>query len=234
MASVNGVPVHGDSPAELRLAAVRELLLQRAAQMQLLKDDTDIDEAIERLLDLEARTPEPTEAECRRYYDTHRDDFRSGDLVAARHILFALTPGTPVEALRRKAEETLAEVRANPERFEVLAQQLSNCPSGQQGGNLGQVTRGECVPEFDHALFESNYTGLLPRLVNTRYGFHIVAVDRRIAGRQLPFPAVKARIAERLALQVRAKALAQYVRILAGQAQIEGVDLEGAETPLVQ
>lgn len=233
MATINGVPIHGDNATELRLAAVRELLLQRATALELL-EDADTDSAIERLLDLEAQTPTPTEEECRRYYEAHRDAFRSGDLVAARHILFGVTPNTPVEALRAKAEETLHTLRREPERFDELARQLSNCPSGQHGGNIGQVTRGECVPEFDQALFESDAIGILPRLVNTRYGFHIVMVEKRSAGRQVPYSAVRDSVADRLAVQVRARALAQYVRILAGRAQIEGVDLEGAETPLVQ
>lgn len=233
MASVNGVPINGATAAELRLAAVRELLLQRAAELELL-DDANIDGAIERVLDLEAPTPAPADEECRRYYESHRAEFRSGDLVAARHILFGVTPRTPIDALRRKAEETLHTLRADPDQFEQLALQLSNCPSGQHGGNIGQITRGECVPEFDQALFENETVGVLPRLVNTRYGFHIVAVEQRSAGRQVPYEAVCAQIGERLTAQVRAKALAQYVRILAGRAVIDGVELHGADSPLVQ
>jgi len=234
MAKVNHTLIRAENEEALRLAAVRELLCQRAAELGLFEDGADEDTAIERLLDLEAQTPEPTEAECRRYYDAHLPEFRSGDLVAARHILFGVTPGTPIDALRAKAEESLHTLKHEPQRFEELARQLSNCPSGEQGGNIGQVTRGECVPEFDAALFEHSSTGLLPKLVNTRYGFHIVSVEQRIAGEQIPFEAVKERIAERLAEQVGSKALAQYVQILAGQAEIEGVELVGADTPLLQ
>ena len=234
MASVNHVRIDADSEAQLRLAAIRELLCQRAADLGLFEDGAEEDKAIERLLDLEVQTPEPGEAECRRYYDAHSSEFRSGDLVAARHILFAVTRRTPVDALRIKAEETLHTLKHQPDRFDELARQLSNCQSGQQGGNLGQITRGECAEEFDAALFENAATGLLPRLVNTRYGFHIVRVEQRIEGRQVPFEAVKEQIAERLAAQVGAKAIAQYINILAGQAIIEGVDLGGTATPLVQ
>ena len=234
MAKVNHVIVAGEAEAETRVAAVRELLRQRAVEQGLFKDGVDEDTAIERLLDLEARTPEPTEAECRRYYDAHLSEFRSGDLVAVRHILFGVTPGTPVNALCVKAEEALHTLKHAPERFEEFARRLSNCQSGEQGGNIGQVTRGECVAEFDAALFETAATGILPRLINTRYGFHIVAVDHRLEGRQMPFEAVKEQIAERLATQVGTRALEQYVRVLAGQAHIEGVDLNASDTPLVQ
>ena len=54
------------------------------------------------------------------------------------------------------------------------------------------------VPEFERALFRLGPTGILPEVVKTRYGFHLVAADKRIAGNILPFEAVRERVAERL------------------------------------
>jgi peptidyl-prolyl cis-trans isomerase C len=90
------------------------------------------------------------------------------------------------------------------------------------------------VPEFDAALFGSAATGVLPRLVATRYGFHIICVDHRVAGRMLPFEQARSRIAAELAARVEARSLRQYVQMLAGRAEIEGADLAAAATPLVQ
>jgi peptidyl-prolyl cis-trans isomerase C len=75
---------------------------------------------------------------------------------------------------------------------------------------------------------------LLRELVKTRHGFHIVAIDRRIQGTRLPFDMVRDAIAERLRAMVEEKALKQYVSVLAGQADIQGADLNEAEIPLVQ
>jgi peptidyl-prolyl cis-trans isomerase C len=61
-----------------------------------------------------------------------------------------------------------------------------------------------------------------------------VRLDRRIEGRQLPFELVHRRIAEYLDEAVRRRALQQYVSILAGRAQVTGVELAGANGPLVQ
>jgi peptidyl-prolyl cis-trans isomerase C len=230
MSRVNGVEVAD------RAAAVRELLRQRAVTAGLLADDAGedfVNEAIEALLEREVRTPEPEDAECRRWYDAHPEAFRSGDLVFVRHILFAVTPGVPIEPLRRKAEETLHELHRHPERFPDLAAERSNCPSGAQGGALGQLSRGESVPEFERAVFAGG-EGLLPRLVNTRYGFHIVAVDGRVEGRLLPFESVREAIALRLAGTVAERALQQYVQVLAAGAALEGVDLAAAASPLLQ
>ena len=90
------------------------------------------------------------------------------------------------------------------------------------------------VPEFDQAVFGTPATGVLPALAATRYGFHVIAVERRIAGNLVPFDAVAARVAEYLASLVEARALKQYVEVLAGRATIAGADLPGAASPLVQ
>jgi peptidyl-prolyl cis-trans isomerase C len=235
--SINGVVVNAAEFPTPEAAAARELLRQRALVTGLLSDVADagaVDAAIERLLEREVQTPEPTDEECRRYYDAHPERFVSGELVAARHILFQVTEGTPVVALRAKAELTLAELLKAPERFEALARECSNCPSAQHGGNLGQLQRGETVPEFERALFDGSWTGVHGQLVRTRYGFHIVAIDRRAPGQRMPFEPVRARIAERLRKTVLERAFAQYIRVLAGHADVRGVELESVSSPLVQ
>ncbi len=229
----------GASPeAVARAAAVRELLRQRAIEMGLLgtdADETTADAAIEELLEQEVETPElPTREECLRFYNSNLQMFQSGELVYARHILFAVTPGAPLEMIRSKAEQTLHELLHSPERFSQLAREYSNCPSGAQDGNLGQLGRNETVPEFETAFFGDKTSGMLPRLVRTRYGFHIVAIDHRVEGSQMPFEAVRDKIETCLMGRVQEQALARYLRILAGQADMHGVKLTGAATPLVQ
>jgi peptidyl-prolyl cis-trans isomerase C len=236
--SVNGMAVAVDADAPAEFAAARELLRQRAVAIGLLdpadEDERAIEAAIEKLLEKEAATPQPTEAECRRYYERNQAEFESGDLVHARHILFQITPQVNVPQIRARAEETLNTLLAQPARFAELAAELSNCPSSEQGGNLGQVGRGDMVPEFEAALFKLGPTGILHELVKTRYGFHIVAVDRRIPGQKLPFEMARDRIARKLSASVEEKALRQYVSLLAGQAEIKGVDLDASASPLLQ
>jgi len=231
-------PHHRDAPspreAAARALAIRELLLQRVLALGLAAEGEPAEPAIDELLAREAPVPSPTDPECRRYYDAHRGRFRSGDLVEASHILFAVTPQAPLAAIRARAEAALKEVLEEPGRFGELASSLSNCPSGAQGGKLGQLGRGDSVPEFEAALFEGSAAGVLPRLVNTRHGFHIVLVGRRIEGRQLPFELVAERIAAYLGESVRRKALHQYIRVLAADAEVFGVNLDAASSPLLQ
>ncbi|MFZ1151509.1 MAG: peptidylprolyl isomerase, partial [Xanthobacteraceae bacterium] len=189
-----GITVEVSRWPSAEVAAVRELLRQRAVTVGVLLADTDDDDAvsaaIERLLADEVTVPSPTDAECRRYYESHLKEFQSGDLVYARHILFQVTPSVSVPEIRARAERALSELLAQPDRFAAMASELSNCPSGQQDGNLGQIGRGETVPEFERALFRLGASGILPELVKTRHGFHIVAVDQSIPGKT---PAVRSR-----------------------------------------
>ena len=206
------------SPSEID--ALRTALLQRARELGVLAEgampsDEDMDGLLDALLAREAHVPEPTTEECRRYYEANAERFTAGEIVEASHILVAVTPGCDIEALRRQAEALLGQVRGEPSRFAEIAAQFSNCPSGEHGGNLGQIQRGETVPEFERAVFSGGETGVLARLVNTRHGFHIVHVARRIPGRQIDFEAVLPRIADYLRERVRVKAAEQYVRMVA-------------------
>lgn len=225
---------HTDDSAAL----VRALLARRAIAARVADADDPAqvsDVAIERLLEREVRTPEPTDEECSRYYAVHEDEFLHGELVAARHILFAVTDGAPANLIRARAEQVLQRLQRQPEDFAACAAENSNCPSGQQGGQLGQLSRGQCVPEFEQALFDgSNTLGVLPRLVNTRFGFHVVAIDQRVPGRLLPYESVRERIAAQLSARVQETALMQYVRVLAGEEGIELPGIEAAASPLIQ
>jgi peptidyl-prolyl cis-trans isomerase C len=237
-ASVNGIAVTPTDGEPIEFAAARELLRQRAAGGGLLDpDETDeavIADAIEELLSREVSTPEPTEDEMQRYYEGHATEFRSGDLVNVRHILFQVTAAVNVPQIRARAEETLNILLKQPERFADLARELSNCPSGENGGILGQLGRGDTVPEFEKVLFSPGRTGVSRDLVKTRFGFHIIAIDQRIPGKALPFELVRDQIAARLEAVVEARALRQYISVLAGGAVLEGVDLGATATPLVQ
>lgn len=211
---------------------LREVLLQEAARLGIAVADED--ERIEALFAREVRVPEPDGAACLRYYQGQPERFSSGTMVEARHILFQVTPSAPLELLRQTAELILDELRTRPERFDALAREYSNCPSGAVGGSLGQLGRGQCVPEFEELLFRLRPGELSGRLLETRFGLHIVQVERRVEGRAVPFEAVQAQIADELARQSWHCALHQYLRILVGRAGIEGVELEGADSPLVQ
>ena len=233
------LPHHESAPnptqAAVEALVLRQVLLDASRQAGLLAaNDAEEDVSIERLLAQEVKAPTPTEAESRRYYEQHPERFRSGDLVEASHILFQVTDTTPLDALRIKAEDILQRVLADPACFAQCARDFSNCPSGEMGGNLGQLNRGQSVPEFERALFALASEATAKHLVETRFGLHIVRVDRKVEGEQLPFDLVKDSIAHFLTDYAATKATRQYLELLVGQADIQGIELQGAANALVQ
>lgn len=249
-ASVNGVALGATDEASLRDLAYAELLRQRAVELGYLPAmetsvAPELDDAAKQSIDamLDAEVPEktPTDDECRRHYEANRAQFTVGQALKMRHILFAVTPGVDVQKLIRRAEDALLEVsnkHASPERFAQLAAELSNCPSGATGSELGWVEPHELSPELAKELFFKPETGmakgLQPRLVHSRFGLHIVDVSEQREGRLPTFDEVKTQIASRLMLRSRATALGQYMRLLAGGADIAGVALDAETSPLVQ
>ncbi|NRR32491.1 peptidylprolyl isomerase [Oxalobacteraceae bacterium] len=236
-AEIEGELVHHQGAANPLKQAVHELVLRRLLLQEAERlgiEGEDGDQRIEALFAREVPVPEPDALACQRYYQSQLARFSSGALVEARHILFQITPSAPLALLRQTAELILAELQARPERFEDLARQYSNCPSGAVGGSLGQLGRGQCVAEFEELLFRLPPGELAGRLLETRFGLHIVQAQRRVEGQALPFAAVQAQIADELGRQSWQRALHQYLHILVGRAAIEGVELDGAETPLLQ
>jgi peptidyl-prolyl cis-trans isomerase C len=250
-ASVNGVPLHpaGQNPTteELRQRACTELLRQAAIAAGLLNasdlvpDDGAISEAasiaIDAWLERELQLPEPSEDACRRHYAAHAARYRTGERVRVRHILFAVTPGIDVTALRKRAEACLLDVRCHDganDDFAKSARELSNCPSGEYGGDLGWLSADDCAPEFARELFGHVEVGVLPRLVHSRFGLHVVEVLGREPGVQQPFEAVESAVRLALRQQAYVTALRQCLQVLAGNAKVEGVNLDAAVSPLVQ
>ena len=127
VARVNGVALHAPAetiaPETLRQRACTELLRQAAQREGLLAagdapgTDGAISEAatmaIETLLERALNVPEPSAEACRRHYAAHTGKFATGERARVRHILFAVTPGVDVVALRKRAEATLLDVRCH-------------------------------------------------------------------------------------------------------------------------
>jgi peptidyl-prolyl cis-trans isomerase C len=183
------------------------------------------------LIERDVATPEPDDDTLRRYYRQNLRRFRSADIFEAAHILFgaARADRRAYADARQQAATVLAQLRQHPERFAGLAAVHSTCPSGAHGGNLGQITAGDTTPEFERALRALEPGTLCAEPVATRYGVHIIRLDRRHDGRELPFEAVADRIADYLRESVRRRAIAQYIARLVSRADIRGIELAGAE-----
>jgi len=88
--------------------------------------------------------------------------------AAARHIL--VSTREECENIKKQIEGGTA--------FAEMAKQHSQCPSGRQGGDLGEFTEGQMVKEFDQVVFNDE-VGKVHGPVQTQFGFHLIEITSR-------------------------------------------------------
>lgn len=217
-----------------RALAVRELLLQEARRLgvdggpeedESGRTETDDDAVIRALLEREVAPTGAGDVECRRYYDGHLDRFRTPELFEASHILIEADGDDDAAwaAAEREARLIAQEVGDDADAFAAAAREFSKCPTAHQNGSLGQIRRGELVPVVQEALeaLAEGTSGSEP--VRSRFGWHVLRLERRIEGRTLPYDMVRDRIADMLDARSWAVSAARYTAELANCADIEGV-----------
>ena len=128
------------------------------------------------------------------YYENNKERFVSEESVNASHIL--------VDS-EEKALEILAKIKAGEISFEDAARENSSCPSGQNGGNLGDFGRGQMVPEFDVAVFEMEVGEISESPVKTQFGYHLIKLNAKNAAETLPFAEIAPEIKDALLQEKR-------------------------------
>ena len=177
--------------------------------------------------------------ELRTYYSQHQDEFRIPETVTVRHILIKTpSPGPDgkvdqkgVDAAKAKAEDVGKQLKAGAD-FAELAKKNSDDPgSAQNGGLLPALKKGQTVPEFEQAAFNTP-KGQTTGVIRTNYGFHIIRVEDKQSARLKPLDEVKAQIEPLIKhdrANAEAKKLADAVQSLARTA---GMDKAAASRDL--
>jgi peptidyl-prolyl cis-trans isomerase C len=140
------------------------------------------------------------EEDLKKYYESHKDEFKTPEMVRVRHILVKVDSSAPEKdkkAAKKKAEGILKKIKSR-EDFAKLAADVSDDPgSKQNGGELGFSPRGRMVKPFEDAAFALQ-PGEVSGLVKTQYGYHIIKVEERKAAGIQPFDDVKENIRQKL------------------------------------
>ena len=110
-----------------------------------------------------------------------------------------------------------------------MARELSECDSRANGGRLGQIVRGETVPEFESILERLEEGQVAPEPVMSRFGVHVLKLDARAVGKPLPYDYVRDRISLFLAEKAWRKDVAKFIDTLVAKAVIEGVEMAPVE-----
>ncbi|MBQ2250688.1 MAG: peptidylprolyl isomerase [Lachnospiraceae bacterium] len=137
-----------------------------------------------------------TDLEAETVYNINPDNFSKPETVSAKHIL--------VDS-EDVCNEILAQIQNGEKTFEDAAKESSTCPSGQQGGDLGEFGRGQMVKEFEEAAFAAEI-GAIVGPVQTQFGFHLIKVEAKSEAETLAFDVVKEQIKKNLLQQKQQQA----------------------------
>lgn len=110
-----------------------------------------------------------SEEEIKTYYEEHKEQYKKGATVSAKHILVNS---------EEKCEKIKQEIVTGTKSFEEAAQNYSTCPSGQRGGDLGEFGKGQMVKEFEEVAFTAELNEVVGP-VKTQFGFHLIKVEKR-------------------------------------------------------
>lgn len=129
-----------------------------------------------------------TEEEVKKYFEENKDTFVSGTNYNASHILVDT---------EEKASDLLGQIHAGEISFEDAARRFSTCPSGKQGGELGDFTSGQMVPEFENAC-ASMEPGQTAGPVKTQFGYHIIRLNKKEEGGDVQYADIHEELKEAL------------------------------------
>ena len=137
-----------------------------------------------------------TDIEAETVYNINPDNFSKPETVSAKHILVDDEDA---------CNEILAQIQNGEKTFEDAAKESSTCPSGQQGGDLGEFGKGQMVKEFEEAAFAAEI-GAIVGPVQTQFGFHLIKVEAKSEAETLAFDVVKEQIKKNLLQQKQQQA----------------------------
>ncbi|MFB3890949.1 MAG: peptidylprolyl isomerase [Phycisphaerae bacterium] len=179
----------GDADMKEQKDAIAKQAAQLGVTVEKFMDDNAItpgmlhDEACLKKMVRETTTKEKVDA----YIKAHPDYF-DGTKVKASHILVKVEPSDSTEVQKKalaKIKDIAAKLKSGEIKFEDAARQFSDCPSKDKGGDLGEFTFERMVPQFSIKAFATG-VGDTSDIVRTQFGFHIIKVTDRKAGKDAP------------------------------------------------
>ncbi|MBZ0258325.1 peptidylprolyl isomerase, partial [bacterium] len=206
--------------------AFQAILKQRGATEEQVRKEYADQLVLQKVLEQEVKEAgDPTEEDCKKFYDENPKYFESPEQVKASHILLLADEKTSDED-REKAKADLANIRKEIESGDIsfadAAKKYSKGPSGPNGGDLGWFGRGQMVKPFEETAFGMK-KGDMSQIVETKFGYHLIKLDdRREEGKQ-PYDEAKEKISAFLKNSETQENVQKYIESLEKDAKIETV-----------
>jgi peptidyl-prolyl cis-trans isomerase C len=192
---------------------VDEVLMTQAAEKSGLEKDPQVageiavakrQVIVSALSQKEIRDVKVTDEDVKKWYSEHLADLMQPESVHVKHIL------VKTEKDAQKVEADLKKKDAN---FAKIASDVSLDPGSRRlGGDLGFVTRGQTVPEFEQVAFNTP-VGKISAPVKTQFGWHIIKVEDKKPAGPIPLDQVKEQIKDRLKFEFFIKPLKDKAKI---------------------
>ena len=172
---------------------------------------------------------ELSDAEIERYYRQNRQRFEVSERILASHILFATEGKSDDEktALQEKAQSILDEIKQGADFAELATEHSDDPGTTANGGDLGWITRGQMVPNFENASFALK-DGEISDVITTEYGFHIINVHERQNSHVQALEEVRGQIREEITQDQSYSARMKIMDEAISTARKFGKDMESA------
>jgi parvulin-like peptidyl-prolyl isomerase len=173
---------------------------------------------IERMLDEVCNNlPEPADSEVEKFYHDNKEQFTSPERIKVSHIVKHINWQSDEKTSQQIIKKAYGEMKAGTP-FELLVSKYSDCP--ERGGDLGYITRGQMVEEFEDVVFNLN-PGQASDVFRTRFGFHIAKLYDRKPSQLAVLDQAREQIVTELKNKKREKTIEDFVDDLRSKASIE-------------
>ena len=226
---------------------LNDMLKQRGVSNADFTEDLKTQIKIKKLLDTIEKI-NISDAETKKYYDSHKAEFTHPEQVRASHILVLSNTVDLIQSIKEKnkdistedlnkevekqmaenkakAEALLAEVQKNPDDFAKIAKKSSDDKaSAERGGELGFFPKDAMVPEFANVAFSMKPNTIHETVVQTPYGYHIIMVTDRMEAGTTPYEKIKDEIKFYMETQKQIAVLKNFTASMMKTANIEYID----------
>ena len=161
--------------------------------------------------------PKPSQSAIQEYYEKNKEQFKSSEQARVAHIVKYVNWQTDEETAHNAISQAHDELK-NGAAFETIVDKYTDC--GDNGGDLGYVTRGQMVEEFEDVVFNLG-VGQMSDVFRSRFGFHIAKVYERKPAAVPSLEEVKDQITSTLQEQIQGKAIDEFIDRLKAKAKIE-------------
>lgn len=168
-----------------------DMKLEETEAFKLIMENTRLETLAQLAVNETIKDIKVEDPEVKTFYEENPQHFKKEETVSAKHILVAE---------EEECNKVLTAINNGEKTFEDAAKECSTCPSGQQGGDLGEFGKGQMVKEFEDAAFAAE-VGVVVGPVKTQFGYHLIKVEKKNEASVMPFEEVEEKIKQTLLQQ---------------------------------